>query len=206
MLQARYFGSNSILLMHLKVLFGPSINSIWKGKESVIICQLNGPTVIQNLVNSWFCILDEKKSIREGYCLIWYYTVSQMLWFLKRNFSKIIIINAWIIPIWKRSSNFQCDWTLAGDKLGGAAEQCYEGFWLKNETIFIKISKLSVFGYQIVIKKNQNVINDLLLIQVRGSLRCHMILHLTLRWPKIRAIQFLFDFGSKYQSRVKTPR
>ena len=31
-------------------------------------------------------------------------------------------------------------------------------------------------------------------------------MHAILRWPKIRTIQFLFDFGSKYQSRVKILR
>ena len=33
--------------------------------------------------------------------------------------------------------------------------------------------------------------------------KVHFFTPKTLRWPKIRTIQFLLNFGSKYQSRVK---
>ena len=41
---------------------------------------------------------------------------------------------------------------------------------------------------------------------IEGDVVTWRHMHAILRWPKIRTIQFLFDFGSKYQSRVKILR
>ena len=41
---------------------------------------------------------------------------------------------------------------------------------------------------------------------IEGDVDTWSHMHVILRWPKIRTIQFLFNFGSKYQSRVKILR